>query len=295
MSEKQRLYTTPSSLGSYFGVGFNNPQEQFDIDLGVVVPEFDDDAQARMLLGKELEDSVLNYFEKAMGISITNRNSEMMTFYDEKIKGIMDGLTIINDEKTVVECKVSNSKSYKFTDNMGYIIQCQAYMLATGAKQALLCGLYQGEPTYKLIKRDEQIIKDIKDMTDFVVDALMGMTDFSKYPIQILSRYSTTKILPEITSISDEEKKELKKLASYKEQVKRLEEDIKKIENSLKENYNEGVFDSDEFKLTISINERKGGMDIDRLSIEHPEIDYSKYLKPNTTYKMLRFTNKKKK
>jgi predicted phage-related endonuclease len=294
MSEKQRLYTTPSSLGSYFGVGFNSPQEQFDIDLGIVVPEFDDDAQARMLLGKELEESVLNYFEKAMGISITNRNSEMMTFYDDKIKGIMDGLTIINGEKTVVECKVSNSKSYRFTENMGYIIQCQAYMLATEAKQALLCGLYQGEPTCKLIKRDEQIINDIKDMTDFVVDALMGTTDFSKYPVDILARYSTTKILPEITSISDEERKDLKKLASYKAQVKRLEDDIKKIETNLKENYNEGVFDDDEFKLTISINERKGGIDMDRLSIEHPEIDYSKYVKPNTTYKLIRLTPKKK-
>ena len=30
----------------------------------------------------------------------------MMTFYDDKIKGIMDGLTELNGEKTVVECNI---------------------------------------------------------------------------------------------------------------------------------------------------------------------------------------------
>lgn len=295
MSEKQRFYTTPSSLGSYFGVGYNSPQEQLDIDLGIVTPDFDDDAKSRMLLGKTLENGVLDYFEAQMGIKITNRNNNMLFFYDDKIKGIVDGMTMLNGVKTVVECKVSNAKSYKFTDNMGYIIQCQAYMLATDTEQAMLCGLYQGEPTFKIIKRDEQIIQDIKDMTDFVVEVLMGLNDFTNYPIEILSRYSTIKILPSIKEVSDRERQDFKKLASYKEQVKRLEKDIKEIENRIKDNYDEGIFEDDDYKLTISINERKGSIDIDRLSIEHPDIDYSKYLKPSTSYKMMRFTPKKKK
>jgi predicted phage-related endonuclease len=295
MSEKQRFYTTPSSLGSYFGVGYNSPQEQLDIDLGIVTPDFDDDAKSRMLLGKTLENGVLDYFEAQMGIKITNRNNNMLFFYDDKIKGIVDGMTMLNGVKTVVECKVSNAKSYKFTDNMGYIIQCQAYMLATDTEQAMLCGLYQGEPIFKIIKRDKQMIQDIKNMTDFIVEVLMGLNDFSNYPVEILARYSTTKILPTIDSLSNEERQNLRKLDSYKEQVKRLEKDIKEIESGIKDNYAEGIFEDDEYKLTISVNERKGGIDIDRLSIEHPEIDYSKYLKPSSSYKMMRLTPKKKK
>ena len=58
MSEiKVRDYVRSSSLGSYFGVGFNSPKDQFLLDTGQAVQEFDDDAQARMDLGNELEDA----------------------------------------------------------------------------------------------------------------------------------------------------------------------------------------------------------------------------------------------
>lgn len=291
---KERFYTTPSSLGSYFGVGFNSPQDQIQIDLGLIEPDFDDDAKSRMLLGKTLEDSVLNYYEEYLNIKITDRNTDMMYFYDGKIKGIMDGMTELNGVKTVVECKVSNSKSYKFTDNMGYILQCQAYMLATDTKQALLCGLYRGEPLYKLIERDEEIIQDIKDMTDFVVNVLIGLDDFSNYPDKILEKYSTIKILPEIETITKSEHEDLLDLIEYKKEEKELKAKIKKIEDNIKNNYDEGVFDNSDYKLTVSMHERKGSYDVIKMSIEHPEIDYEKYLKPSSSYKTMRITPKKK-
>ena len=292
---KERFYTTPSSLGSYFGVGFNSPEDQLKIDLGLLEQEFDEDAEDRMLLGRVLEDASLDYFEKKMGITITDRNSDMLFFYNDKIKGIVDGMTEINGLKTVVENKISNSKSYVFTENMGYLIQCQAYMLAKDAEQCLLCGLYQGKPVYKLIKRDEQIIQDIKVMTDFIVDVLMGLDDFSNYPMDILERYSTIRILPEITSLTDAEKSDLKTLVAYKEQIKEWEKKVKEIESKIKDSYEEGIYDDDVLRVTISNNERAGGYDFNRLSIEHPEIDYSKYLKPSTKYKTMRVTLRKEK
>ena len=290
--DKQRYYTTPSSLGSYFGVGFNSPQEQLDIDLGNIQSSFDDDAKARMLLGKVLEDSVLDYFEQTMDIKINHRNDKMIFFYDNKIKGIMDGMTIIDNIPTVVECKVSNAKSYVFTDNLGYVIQCHTYMLATDTKQCMLCGLYQGKPIYKIIKRDKQIIKDIKNMTDFVVMALTGLTDFNQYPETILKRYSETKILPEIKEMSDTEINDARQLITYKEQMKRLRDKCKEIEDRLKTNYDEGIYNNNDFKLTLSERTRKGGLDKNRLSIEHPEIDLKSYSKPSTHYKTLRVTKK---
>jgi hypothetical protein len=284
---KERLYTTPSSLGSYFGVGFNSPEEQIQIDLGLVTPEFDDDSKARMLLGRTLEDSVLNYFEEAMNIKITDRNDNMMLFYDGKIKGKMDGLTTINGKKTVVEAKVSNASYGVFTENKGYILQCQAYMLATEAEQTMLCGLYQGKPVYKLIQRDEEIIQDIKDITDFIVNVLMGLDDFDNYPTEILEKYSNYKPLPTIEELSDEELNDLSKLATYKEEEKRLKKKIKVIDTKLKENYDEGIYEDDRFKVTVSNRSRKGGFDESSFSIEHPDLELTKYRKPDTYYKVL--------
>lgn len=284
----ERYYTTPSSLGSYFGVGFNNPEDQLKIDLGLLEPDFDDDAQDRMLLGRVLEDAMLNYFEQKMDIKITDRNTDTFFFYDGKIKGVVDGMTVINGLLTVVENKISNAYYGPFTENMGYLLQCQAYMLGKNASQCLLCGQYQGRPIYKLIQRDEAIIKDIKEMTDFIVSVLMGLDDFSNYPMHILEKYSTTKILPEISTMSDDDLHNIRLLSTYKEQVKTLEKKIKDIEEPLKNKYSEGVFDNGSIRFTIATQERKGGYDIDRLSIEHPEIDYNKYLKPATTLKVMR-------
>jgi len=59
MSKKHRDYVTPSSIGSYFGVGFNDPYDQLQVDLGLEDNNFDDEARARMLLGTVLEESVL--------------------------------------------------------------------------------------------------------------------------------------------------------------------------------------------------------------------------------------------
>ena len=170
--KKIRNYVTPSSLGSYFGVGFLSPEEQIEVDLGNTEQYFDEEAEDRLRLGRVLEDSVLNYFEEALGIIIEERNDELRVFYDNKMMGKVDGIAVFNGEKTVVENKISNAKSYKFTENMGYIFQVQSYMMATNTKQALLCGLYQGKPVYKVIYRDEEMIRDIKRMVEFVYDML---------------------------------------------------------------------------------------------------------------------------
>ena len=180
----------------------------------------------------------------------------------------------------------------------GYLIQCQAYMLGKNASQCLLCGQYQGRPIYKLIQRDEAIIKDIKEMTDFIVSVLMGLDDFSNYPMHILEKYSTTKILPEISTMSDDDLHNIRLLSTYKEQVKTLEKKIKDIEEPLKNKYSEGVFDNGGPPIRIyhlQQKKEKGGYDIlidFQLSIQ---IDYIGYLKPATTLNKVKYKFSKNK
>lgn len=290
---KERFYTTPSSLGSYFGVGFNNPEEQIRIDLGLEEAVFDDDAEDRLLLGKILEAPVLDLFENKLGVVIHSRNVEDLLFYGGKIKGKIDGMTMLNGVETVVECKVSNAKSYRFTDNLGYLFQVQAYMLGTNTEQALLCGLYQGKPIYKIIPRNEEMIEDIKEMTDFVVDVLSGIGSFDAYPTHLLSKYSKTRLIPTIEELDEASKDKAKLLLVYKEQLKELTKQISDIEDYLKTKFDEGIYQNNLFKLTLSTGTRSGGVDIDRLALDHPEIDLKKYTKPDTTYRTLRITPKK--
>jgi len=291
--KKIRNYVTPSSLGSYFGVGFLSPEEQIEVDLGNTEQYFDEEAEDRLRLGRVLEDSVLNYFEEALGIIIEERNDELRVFYDNKMMGKVDGIAVFNGEKTVVENKISNAKSYKFTENMGYIFQVQSYMMATNTKQALLCGLYQGKPVYKVIYRDEEMIRDIKRMVEFVYDMLRWFDSWDNFPYELVEKYRGRKTLEPIKNITEAEIEALEELADLKQEKSSLEKEIKAIEDKIKEKWETGSYDGDTIKLTISEVRKRGSVDVDRLSIEHPEIDYSKYMKEDIVYRNLRVTKKK--
>lgn len=290
--KKIRNYITPSSLGSYFGVGFLSPEEQIEIDLGNKEQYFDEEAQARLMLGRNLEDATLNYFEEAFGIVITDRNDELINFYDNKMKGKVDGITIFNDIKTVVENKISNARSYKFTENLGYHFQVQSYMMATNTDQALLCGLYQGKPIYKIIPRDEEMITDIKTMVDFVYDMLMGFETWENFPYKLVEKYSNVKVLEPIKDITEEEIELAAELIDLKEEKSTLDKEIRAIENKLKSRWDTGKFENDNIRLSINEVRKRGSIDIDKLSIEHPEIDYSKYIKEDTVYRTMKVTKK---
>ena len=78
-----------------------------------------------------------------------------------------------------------------------------------------------------------------------------------------------------------------------KQEKSSLEKEIKAIEDKIKEKWETGSYDGDTIKLTISEVRKRGSVDVDRLSIEHPEIDYSKYMKEDIVYRNLRVTKKK--
>lgn len=290
--KKIRNYITPSSLGSYFGVGFLSPEEQIEIDLGKQEQFFDDEAQARLMLGRNLEDAALNYFEEAFGIVIDERNDELINFYDNKMKGKIDGMTVFNGVKTVVENKISNASSYKFTENLGYHFQVQAYMMATDTEQALLCGLYQGKPIYKIIPRNEEMIADIKTMVDFLYEMLMGFESWDNFPYHLTEKYSGSTPLEDIDNVTEDDQNLLAELAELKEEKSTLDKEIKALESKIKDKWVTGKFENDSIKLTISEVKKRGALDIDRLSIEHPEIDYSKYLKDDIVYRTLKVSKK---
>ena len=282
-------YLRPSSLGSYFGVGFNTPEQQFRYDTGQEEVVFDDEAKSRMALGNFFEDTILNYFEDKLKIIITDRNTKVVHFYDGKLHGKLDGRAIYEGLPVVIEAKMSNSNYKKFIENKGYHIQSQCYMMDDPEiAGTLLLGLQNGKPVYRYIPRDPEMIEDIKTMVDFVLGLMDGTNSWDDYPYDLVEKFSGNKPLPQIETLEDFEIDYAKKLVEVNKQIKELYEEKKHLENHLKQNYGVGKFENNEISLSLSVYKRKGNIDVDRLVLENPKVNIEKYRLPDMAYKTLR-------
>lgn len=292
---KERFDIIASSLSSYMGCGFNTIEEQLDIDLGKAIKEVDEDAQDRMDLGNAMEEGCLNYFEKKLNIVIDERNSEYKYAVNGLLKCKRDGRTFIDGIETGVENKYSNSKTKCFTEDFGYELQCQAYMMAWGLDQWLLCGMWQGQPRMKMIKANKDIQKDIEELVTSISAILMGIATIDDYPWKIVEKYSKTN---KTISLSDDDLEEydkelLHRIGELKDEKSIIENELKELEDYAKSHYQDSKYQDDDYKYVISTSERKGGFDEDKLSIEHPEIDLMNYRKPSTTYTTIRVSSRR--
>jgi hypothetical protein len=295
MVTKQRDYVRASSLGSYFGVGFHSPEDQLKLDLGLTEESFDEAAQDRLSLGREFEDAALNYFQNKFNTIITNRNTETLPLYGNKLVGKLDGMTELDGVRTVVEAKISNSASYKFTDNLGYLFQVQAYMLGTETEQALLCGIYQGKPIYKIIKRNEDMINDIKTMVDFIQSVMLGLDTMENFPHYLVEKYSKTKILAPLTNVTDYDRALFENLATIKDEIKILETQKKNVEDAIRDKYDIGIYADDNIEVKITEYTKSGGFDVDSFKLDYETIDIDKYRKPDIKYRTITTKIPKKK
>lgn len=289
---KERFELAASSLSSYFGVGFNTVEEQFDYDLGNKDNFFDEDAMDRMELGKMLEDAALNYAEYKLKTSIINRNVDVVTGFDEKVRMKLDGECVFNGEPTVVENKISNSASKRFTDDLGYYLQCQAYMERTGYKQALLLGLYQGKFIWKLIPRDENTIAVMREVVDFVWQVLNGLAEREDFPYLLTDEWAKRVPLDVVPAeeLTDDDIALIEELADIKSDpmVKAMGEREKEITDYLKKRFHNQKVDGENFTCSISTVERSGDLDKDALKDALndllPGFDIDAYRKPASSY-----------
>lgn len=289
---KERFELAASSLGAYFGVGFNNVEEQFDYDLGVKDNIIDEESMDRMELGKILEDASLNYAEYKLKISIINRNVEVVTGFDDKVRMKLDGECIFNGEPTVVENKVSNSASKRFTDDLGYYLQCQAYMETTGYKQALLLGLYQGKFIWKLIPRDEETIAVMREVINFVWEVFNGLADREDFPYHLTDAWAKRIPLDVVPAeeLTDDDIALIEELADIKSDpmMKSMEAREKEITDYLKKRFHNQKVDGENFTCSISTVERAGDLDKDALKDTLnsllPGFDIESFRKPATSY-----------
>lgn len=287
------FYLRASSLGSYFGVGFNDPEEQYAIDTGAKEVVFDDDAKARMELGTKFEETILDYFETKLGVIIDERNEETLHIYGGKIHGRMDGKGLYNGEPTVFEAKMSNSKSKRFVDSKGYEIQVHCYMMDDpNVTQAMLLGLQNGQPTFKVIRRNESMIRDIKEMTDFILGVHAGENSWDDYPWHLVDKYSDSASLKPMENITEDQTRMAQEIAELSDNIKALEAEKKALEKEFKKNLGVGKYSDASIEFSYREQSRRGGIDIDRLIMDYPDLDVDMYRKEDSRFKVLRIKQK---
>lgn len=287
----ERFTIQASSLGDYFGVGFNPVKKRLEMDLGESDKELSKDETDRVMLGKCLENGILDWYEYFLGTPIINRNTETMTFMDGMIRGKIDGECIYNGEPTIVECKDSNSAT-KFTDSLGYILQCQAYMEAKGYKQALLLGLQSGVPSANLIKYDEELVKDIYTVAEHATAILSGIDTMEDYCWNIVDKYKENSEEPEELNLTENDFKAIDDLMEIKAKIKELKEAQDKIEKSFKQDRTNAQYSDGTYSVKITTTSRDNGYNMDMIKLAYPDIDFERFKKPSST--MQRLTIKRK-
>lgn len=192
--------------------------------------------------GTRLEELVANEFYVRTGKKVRRDNRHlvhkeypfMVANIDRRIVG----------EDAILECKTANSfkaKEWEAEEVPGsYILQCQHYLAVTGAKKCYIAVLIGGQKfIFKEVERDEELIKIIINAeetfwNEYVVKRIAppldGSFGASRY---INEKYKISDNSLKVNLKSEYEDK-IRQYLNLKDQVKVLDENIKAIENSIK-------------------------------------------------------------
>ncbi len=260
---------------------YSSPYSLWADKMGILPPIQDNEA---MRTGRDLEDYVAKRFTEATGKKVRNRNAIIIHNEYDYIFANIDREVV--GENAGLECKTAsalNMKTYKngeFPDN--YYVQCMHYMAVTGADRWYLAVLIMGRE-FKVftIERDEEEIQAlINAECNFWNNHILTNT-----PPEVDETEATKEALNNVFNDTNDEEiqlDELKTLADLtfmKRQKKELEEEIKGLENKIKEKMgNNNIDRCGRFKITWK-PQRRITFDYKSLLAEHEEINASIYQK----------------
>lgn len=286
-----RNSVTASTLGSYFGVGYNKPLEQLGYDKGEDEIHFMEAQEQAMEVSSLVEEGILDIVEARNNCIITQRNTETLTAMDGKLRVRKDGFTSINGENYVVEVKHVASGG-NLINNKGYHFQVMAQIIAEREKgikvdKGILAGLYKGKYYQIILELTPELEQDIHIMINTVVAILQGDLPETMFPANITDKYSPLQVESEEFKESDIDI--VNNLIDIKENIKELKEQEKNATDYLKERYESLDYTTAEgSNITVSNQIRKGKVDLEAIVTDHPEVDIEKYRKEPSSYKVIR-------
>jgi len=239
-----------SDISALFGLNkYKTPVELWE-DKTDALSDTEEDLQSEAAYwGNELEEVVAKEFTKRTGIKVRRKNqllahdehSFLLANIDRWIVGKNEGL----------ECKTANAflaKEWEGEDiPAAYLLQCQHYMLVTGAERWHIAVLIGGQKFItKPIERDEEIINAIIEQARYfwnehvlkgIPPLLDGSSAAERYVKERYAKADPNKTI----SLYEQHENQLQTYLELKTQAKELETQYKAIENQIKSELKEAV------------------------------------------------------
>lgn len=248
----------------------------------------------RMRIGRDLEEYVAQRFAEATGKKV--RRNNYMLHHDDYPFIFADIDREVVGENAILECKNTNSYCKSQWENeapLHYQLQCQHYMLVTGAERCYIACLIGNEAfVYHVIERDAEAMSALliieKDFWETYVEGGQlpppdGSDDYSE---------ALRKMYPgcndEVVELSGKASLNIARLDVLNKEIKerKAEADLLKQEIQLEMKDSEIAYGIGGRKVTYKSGERTS-LDTKKLKSERPEI-YKEYAvtKPTRTFKI---------
>lgn len=248
MSREEWLDQRTKGIGgsdSSIILGLNKWKTAFELWLektGQVIPqELQSDAA---YFGTQLEDLVAKEFEKRSGKKVRRKNAMLKHPEHEFIIANVDRMIV--GEKAILECKTTSAYNLKEWENdeipESYIIQVQHYLGVLGPeyKKAYFAVLIGGNKfVWKEIERDEELInllfeQEINFWNNHVIANIAPALDGSSAAEQYLKKRYEKVEKGKSVDFTSEYKERIDEYLNIKSSIKSLEEQMKEIENHIK-------------------------------------------------------------
>ena len=233
----------------------------------------------RMRIGRDLEEYVAQRFSEATGKKV--RRNNYMLYHDDYPFIFADIDREVVGENAILECKTTNSYAKSQWENgapIYYELQCQHYMLVTGAERCYIACLIGNEVfTYHVIERDAEAMSALlgieKDFWETYVEGEQlpppdGSDDYSD-ALKIIYKGG----VDDAVELSSRASNNIARLDALNEEIKerKTEAELLKQEIQLEMKDVEIAYSVDGRKVTYKSGERTT-LDTKRLKKERPEL-----------------------
>lgn len=236
-------------------------------------------------IGHDLEDYVAKRFMEATGLKV--RRTNVMYQSEEYPFMIGDVDRLVVGEDAGLECKTTSAYNADKWKNgnipLHYVLQCLHYMIVTGKRHWYIAALIMGrEFVYRKIPYNEALASQLIQIEqnfwmNYIRKKKIPSPDGTKIYDEILQRYfEVTKNTSEIQLIGFDER--LQKREKIVEQIAKLEQEKKKIEQEVKlyMKDSEKAYSEKYYVQWNAINTTR--LDTNRIKAELPDV-YKKYSK----------------
>lgn len=263
---------------------FRSPMEQWLIDTKQMDVEMTESGLQKTKMGNTMEPVIRQLVEDAIG-------KKLHVFKERYMHDDYDFLTIEFDaldleNKVVYEFK-NTEHDEDFLVEM-YYPQVQSAMAIADYDKARICYLKNGWSLGMIdIDRDENFIEHMIKVGEYYIGCVRNMTppdlnyiDTLVEPINFFKQYEKDPVEP--LFLDKEGIELLKEWADIKMQISNLEQEEAKLKGYFIDK--KGKFNGQDFVYTNTTSSRKGGIDIDRLKYDYPNIDLEQYRKRDSVY-----------